>query len=66
MASPTRIQEKSRIAKKFIGSADFDKNGDIVTNWVGRKPTVDKKGFPAYKGLPYPVNMGLTVVDTTP
>ena len=62
----TRIQQKSRVAKKFIGSADYDIFTGIVTNWVGRKPTSDKKGFPAYKGLPFPVNMGLTITDSTP
>ena len=59
----TRIQDKSRVAKKYIGEATYELENGTITNWVGRKATVDKKGFPLYKGLPYPVAMGLTIVD---
>jgi len=66
MASPTRIQEKSRHAKKVIGSADYDLNGGTVTNYVGKPLRADKHGYPAYKGIAYPVLVGLTITDSTP
>lgn len=66
MASETRIQGRSRVAKKVIGRASYDLNGGIMGNQVGRKPRTDKHGFPAYKGMPFPVLVHLDIVDTTP
>ena len=64
----TRIQDKSRTAKKVMVAATFDVNGSTVTydKIYARKPRLDKRGFPTYGGLPAPVLVGLTVVDTTP
>lgn len=64
----TRIQAKSRTAKKVMAEATYDLNGGNVqyTKIVARRPRLDPKGFPAYKGLPAPVLVGVTVIDTTP
>ena len=62
----TRIQQKSRVAKKVIGTAQYDTYTGLIDSQAGRKPAIDKKGFPLYKGLGFPVVLGLTVVDTTP
>ena len=62
----TRIQGKSRVAKKVMQTAEFDLNGSVLTQGPGRKPRPDPRGYPLYAGLPTPVLVGLTVVDTTP
>ena len=64
----TRIQDKSRTAKKVMVAATYDINGGSISydKIIARKPGVDKRGYPAYKGLPAPVLVGITVVDTTP
>ena len=59
----TRIQDKSRPTKRYSSKADYTITGEIITNWEGRKPKIDKKGFPLYKGLPFPVLMH---IDITP
>ena len=60
----TRIQTKSRDAKKVMAEANYSTGGGTVafTKVVARKPRFDKKGYPAYKGLPAPVLVGVTVV----
>ena len=62
----TRIQEKSRVAKKVIGEATLDIFDDSIVYTRGKKPRADLKGFPANEGVPYPVLVGLTTVDSTP
>lgn len=64
----TRIQSKSRPTKRPMWRGEYDLNGGTITTTSvpGRVPKFDKKGFPAYKGLPHPVLTALTVVDTTP
>ena len=60
----TRIQTKSRTAKKVMVEADYSTGSGSVsyTKIVARKPKFDKRGYPAYKGLPAPVLVGITVV----
>ena len=64
----TRIQDKSRPTKRPMVAATFDVNGGTLTydKIIARNPKFDKRGFPAYKGIPAPVLVGITVVDTTP
>jgi hypothetical protein len=62
----TRIQMKSRVAKRVGSTATYDIFDGTISDQTGRKPKVDKKGFPLYKGLTFPVTMGLTIVDSTP
>jgi hypothetical protein len=62
----TRIQGKSRVAKKVIGKATFDLFDSTIVWDSGKQPKFDHRGYPAYKGLPAPVLVGITIVDTTP
>lgn len=68
MASPTRIQQKSRPTKRPMWKGTFDLNGGTIStdSVPARTPKFDKKGYPAYKGLPHPVLTDLTIIDTTP
>ena len=56
----TRIQSKSRPIKRGP-SASYSTGTGLVTGVVGRLPKLDKKGFPAYKGLTAPVSVKVTV-----
>ncbi len=58
----TRIQQKSRVAKKVMATADYSTGGDVVSNYVGKKPRSDPRGFPAFNGLPAPVLVGVTII----
>ena len=59
----TRIQSKSRTAKKVMATADYSTGTTLITNLVGKKPRSDKRGFPAYEGLPSPVLVGITIIE---
>ena len=62
----TRIQGKSRTAKKVMGTVNYDTYTGLADTFVGRNPRTDKRGYPAYKGLPSPVLVGVTLTDSTP
>lgn len=64
----TRLQDKSRPTKRPMQAFQYDLNGGSLTTTAvpGRKPKLDKKGYPAYKGAPVPVLGTVAIVDTTP
>lgn len=66
MAGTTRIQGKSRKAKKVMGQADWDIYTGFITNYRGRKPRADHRAYKLYYALGYPVVTGLVITDSTP
>ena len=59
----TRIQDRSRPTKRPMATADYATDTGSITVTGGRMPALDVRGYPAYKGLPAPVLVGVTVVD---
>ena len=61
----TRIQDKSRPTKRPQATVGLD--GSPAWDKVrSGKPKIDKKGFPATNGIPYPVSVGGTASYPTP
>lgn len=58
----TRIQGKSRVAKKVMGTADWSTGGAVLSAFTGKQPRLDKHGFPAYDGYPSPVAVAVTII----
>lgn len=62
----TRLQHpsRSRKTKKPMTKATFTTATGAIsyTKVIARKPKLDKKGYPAYKGLPAPTLVDVTVV----
>jgi hypothetical protein len=58
----TRIQAKSRPAKKFLASATYSTGTGVVSAVSGRMPKLDDRGYPANGGVPNPVLVKITVV----
>ena len=62
----TRIQSKSRKAKKVIGQADYDIFTGNITNYKGKWPRADPRAYKLYYSIGYPVVVGLVITDSTP
>ena len=45
-----------------MATAEYSTAGGSISNVTGRMPKLDERGYPAYKGLPAPVLVGVTVV----
>lgn len=45
-----------------MATADYATDTGSITVTGGRMPALDVRGYPAYKGLPAPVLVGVTVV----
>ncbi len=57
----TRIQRKSRKAKKVMVAGTWSTGTFTPTKVFARMPRLDPKGFPDYAGVPAPVLVDVTV-----
>ena len=61
----TRIQGKSRTARRTQAAVTLDAFDDSVTYSGGNPPRADKRGFPLHDGIDT-TRVAVTQVDTTP